>query len=199
MQPRTGLKLPLCDRSNRGVWQGFNHAPATAIPIAAIRIVTGFSTNRNGWCAAKMRHCLPIRRKSGTPVLDHSIEMWNFCRDRSLTVLFSEKGEAMSKTLMAIAAAATLAFSAVAAPAPASPARRRRGWRRRLIGGASSAARFASQRGYYGPGYYGPGYGYYGGPAMSPSQLLRATPALLDGYGWRVRNVQVATRPVHLH
>src|ERR1700685_4437536 len=79
----------------------------------------------------------------------------------------NEKGEAMRKTLMALAAVATLAVSAVAAPAPAH-AQRYLGAAvaRGLIGGAFVGCAIAVRCGSYGygPGY-GPGYGYYGGPA----------------------------------
>src|ERR1700686_3051079 len=79
-----------------------------------------------------------------------------------------EKGEAMRKTLMALAAIATLAVSAVAAPAPAH-AQRGIGAAVAggLIGGAIVGGAIAASPYGYGPGYYGygPGYGYYGGPA----------------------------------
>ena len=69
---------------------------------------------------------------------------------------------------MALAAVATLAVSAVAAPAPAH-AQRYLGAAVAggLIGGAIVGGAIAAGPGYYGygPGYYGPGYGYYGGPA----------------------------------
>src|SRR5258707_14221918 len=53
-----------------------------------------------------------------TPFIDHSSEMWNFRCDGPLIrgPLLHEKGEAMRKTLMALAAVATLAVAAVAAP-----------------------------------------------------------------------------------
>jgi hypothetical protein len=111
---------------------------------------------------------------------------------------FQEKGEAMRKTLMAIAAVATLAISAVAAPAPAQAQRGvAAGVAAGLIGGAIVGGAIASQNGYYGPGYYGPGYGYYGGgPAYvagpgydAPCVWQRQR--FWDGYGWRVRRVQV--------
>jgi len=75
----------------------------------------------------------------------------------------------MKKTLMAIAAVATLAVSAMA-PTSASAQH----WRGHggggavaagLIGGALLGGAIAAGSGYYGPGYYGPGYGYYGRPA----------------------------------
>src|SRR3981081_4008177 len=56
-----------------------------------------------------------------TPFIDHSSEMWNFRCNRPLDrgPCSHEKGEAMRKTLMALAAVAALAVAAVAAPAPA--------------------------------------------------------------------------------
>ncbi len=107
--------------------------------------------------------------------------------------LLDEKGEAMRKTLMALAAVATLAVSAVAVPqAEARNGRVAAGVAAGLIGGAIVGGAIASQNGYYGPGYYGPGYGYYGGPAYvaEPSCFVQRQ-RFWDGYGWRVRNVQV--------
>src|SRR3954471_16401203 len=72
------------------------------------------------------------------------------------------KGEAMRKTLMAVAAVATLAISA------AAPAHAQRdggaGVAAGLIGGAIVGGALAGPGYYYGPGYYGPGYGYGGRP-----------------------------------
>src|SRR5690242_2010194 len=73
------------------------------------------------------------------------------------------RGEAMRKTLVALAAVATLAVSAVAMPAPAHAQRGvAAGVAAGLIGGAIVGGAIASQNPYYyGPGYaYGPGYGY---------------------------------------
>jgi hypothetical protein len=120
--------------------------------------------------------------------------MWNFCARQISLSLLHEKGEAMRKTLMALAAVATLAVSAVAAPqaAEARNGRVAAGVAAGLIGGAIVGGAIASQNGYYGPGYYGPGYGYYGGPAYvaEPSCFVQRQ-RFWDGYGWRVRNVQV--------
>ena len=127
--------------------------------------------------------------------IDHSSEIWNFLFDKTLytpAVLLNQKGDAMRKTMMALAAVATLAVSAVAAPAHAQ-----RGLGAAvaggLIGGAIVGGAIAAGPGYYGPGYYGPGYGYYGGPAY-----VAAAPGCYwqrqrfwDGYGWRIRRVQV--------
>ena len=102
----------------------------------------------------------------------------------------------MKKTLMALAAVATLAGLAVAAPAPAHAQRGvAAGVAAGLIGGAIVGGAIASQNGYYyGPGYYNPGYygpayvagpGYYGPPCYWQRQRF------WDGYGWRVRSVRV--------
>jgi hypothetical protein len=115
-------------------------------------------------------------------------------------VLLNQKGNAMRKTLMALAAVATLAISAVAAPAPAH-AHRYLGAAVAggLIGGAIVGGAIAAGPGYYGygPGYYGPGYGYYGGPAYvaapgpGPGGCYWQRQRFWDGYAWRIRRVQV--------
>jgi hypothetical protein len=115
-------------------------------------------------------------------------------------VLLNQKGDAMRKTLMALAAVATLAVSAVAAPAPAH-AQRYLGAAVAggLIGGAIVGGAIAASPGYYGygPGYYGPGYGYYGGPAYVAAPgpggpgCYWQRQRFWDGYGWRIRRVQV--------
>ena len=89
---------------------------------------------------------------------------------------------------MALAAVASLAVSAVAAPqaAEACNGRIAAGVPAGLVGGA-----IASQNGYYGPGYYGPGYGYYGGPAYVAEPCIWQRQRFWDGYGWRVRDVRV--------
>ena len=96
---------------------------------------------------------------------------------------------------MALAAAATLAVSAVTVPAPAQA---QRGWwgpgiAAGVVGGAIVGGAIASQQGYYGPGYYGPGYGYYsGGPAyVAEPECFWQRQRFWDGYGWRVRNVRI--------
>ena len=93
---------------------------------------------------------------------------------------------------MALAAACTLAISAVA------PAHAQRGVGAAIaggiIGGAIVGGALAAPP-YYGPGYYGPGYGYYGAPAYvddpgyGPCYWQRQR--FWDGYAWRVRNVRV--------
>jgi hypothetical protein len=112
--------------------------------------------------------------------------------------LLNEKGEAMRKTLMALAAVATLAISAVAAP---SSAHAQRGFGAGLaagiIGGAIVGGALAGPGYYYGPGYnYGPGYGYYGGPAYVAGpgyygDCYWQRQRFWDGYGWRIRRVRI--------
>ena len=118
--------------------------------------------------------------------------MWNFRGEgTALLSLLNEKGEAMRKTLMALAAVATLAVSAVAAPqaAEARGGRVAAGVAAGLIGGAIVGGALA------GPGYYyGPGYGYYGGgPAYVADDYgcYWQRQRFWDGYGWRVRRVRV--------
>ena len=97
----------------------------------------------------------------------------------------------MKKTLMAIAAAATLAVSSFAVTEPAHAQRGLGvGIAAGLLGGAIVGGAIASQNGYYGPGYGygGPAYvagpGYYGGCYWQRQRFW-------DGYGWRIRRVRV--------
>jgi hypothetical protein len=109
----------------------------------------------------------------------------------------NEKGEAMRKTLMALAAVATLAVSAAAAPAPAH-AQRYLGAAivGGLIGGAIVGAAASPYYYGYGPGYYRP-YGYYGGPAYVAAPgyygdgCVWQRQRFWDGFNWRFRNVRV--------
>ena len=88
-------------------------------------------------------------------------------------VLAMEKGEAMRKTLMALAAAATLAVSALAAPAPAHA---QRGLGAAVAGGLIGGAIVG--------GAIAASPGYDGGCAWQRQRFW-------DGYGWRVRRVRV--------
>jgi len=103
----------------------------------------------------------------------------------------------ISKTLTALAAAATIAVAAVAAPQPAEA----RGGRiaAGIIGGLAAGALIgAAVNGpYYG---YGPGYGpYYGyGPGYYPrpvyydeSPCYWSPRRFWDGWRWHVRRVRV--------
>ena len=98
--------------------------------------------------------------------------------------LLNEKGEAMRKTLMALAAVATLAVSAVGASAPAH-AQRGVGAAIAggLIGGAIVGGAIASSR----PAYGGPVY-YDDAP---PPACRMVRERFWDGYGWRFRRVRV--------
>jgi hypothetical protein len=144
------------------------------------------------------RHCAPQKRPPSAAI---GRQIWRF---RSLiiqaecgtldaqTALFAmfavlEKGEAMKKTLMALAAVSTLAVSAVVAPAPAHA---QRGVGAAIAGGLIGGAIVGGALA--GPGYYGPGYGYYGGPAyvVDPGCYWQRQ-RFWDGYGWRVRSVRV--------
>jgi hypothetical protein len=128
--------------------------------------------------------------------IDHSSEVWNFQPDSPLFAVAKtqEKGEAMKRTMMALAAAATLAVSALAAPAPAHAQRGvAAGVVGGLIGGAIIGGAIANS-----PGYYGPGYGYYGGPAYVAGPgydgyegCYWQRQRFWDGYGWRIRRVRV--------
>jgi hypothetical protein len=94
----------------------------------------------------------------------------------------------MTKTLTALAAAATIAVAAIAAPPPAEA----RGGRiaAGIIGGLAVGALVgaAANGGYYG---YGPGYYAYGpGPYYGPGCFWRRE-RFWDGWGWRVRRVRV--------
>ena len=97
----------------------------------------------------------------------------------------------MKKTLMALAAVATLAV-ALTSPAQAW----RGGWgpgvAAGLVGGAIIGGAIASSPYYYPPGYYyGPGYyapGYAGGPY---GHCYWQSQRFWDGYVWRVRRVRV--------
>ena len=102
----------------------------------------------------------------------------------------------MKKTLMALGAAAALAVSAVAIPAPAHAQRGvAAGVAAGLIGGAIVGGAIASQNGYYGPGYYAPRLLWRRPGLCGRSRLRRACfwqrQRFWDGYGWRVRNVRV--------
>jgi hypothetical protein len=99
----------------------------------------------------------------------------------------------MKKTLMALCAAATMAVSAVALPAPAHAQRGvAAGVAAGLIGGAIVGGAIASQNGYYyGPGYYGPGPAYVADPGYYGPPCVWQRQRFWDGYGWRVRSVRV--------
>jgi hypothetical protein len=126
--------------------------------------------------------------------------MWNFSRiDRLVrSLMLNQKGDAMRKLLVTLAAVATLAASA-AAPAHAQRALGA-AIAGGLIGGAIVGSAVAASPYYYGPGpyYYGPGYGpgpYYGGPAYvaaaDPYGCYWQRQRFWDGYAWRFRRIRV--------
>jgi len=95
-----------------------------------------------------------------------------------------------SKTLTALAAAATIGLAAVAAPQPAE-ARNGGAIAAGIIGGLAvgalvGAAAANSPYYGYGPGYYaaGPAYYGYGGCYWTRQRVW-------DGWGWRARPVRV--------
>ena len=98
----------------------------------------------------------------------------------------------MKMTLTALAAAATVAITAMAAPTSAEARWRGGGGAvaAGVIGGIAAGALIAGSRPGYGYGYGGPAYypapAYYGGPACTWRRER-----FWDGYGWRVRRVQV--------
>src|ERR1700712_3660341 len=99
-------------------------------------------------------------RRLHSLIIQAKYETFRAGRARSAENMY-ERGEAMKRTLMAVAAAATLAISSLAAPAPAHAQRGLgAGVAAGLLGGAIVGGAIASQNGYYGgPGYYGRGGG----------------------------------------
>nr|GAJ33470.1 hypothetical protein BDOA9_0126660 [Bradyrhizobium sp. DOA9] len=112
--------------------------------------------------------------------------------------MFVERVKVMKKSLLAVAAVATLALTA------GTPAHAQRGVAAGvaagIIGGAIVGGALAS------PYYYGPGYGYYG-PGYYPPRYYAPGPGYVaddyyggcvwqkqrfwDGYAWRIRRVRV--------
>jgi hypothetical protein len=125
------------------------------------------------------------------------------CLGNSIRVPFVSKGQAMKKPLLAFAAVAALAASAI------TPVHAQRGVAAGvaagIIGGAIVGGALASPY-YYGPGY-GPGPGYYYGPGYYPPRYYGPGPGYVaddyyggcvwkrqsfwDGYAWRSRRVRV--------
>jgi hypothetical protein len=92
--------------------------------------------------------------------------------------LLHGKGEAMRKSLAALAAVATLAGSAVTVPCSAQ------------------AQRYNAPGYYYGPGYFYPPQSYY--PGGAPAYAADPTgpcywqrQRFWDGFVWRFRNIRV--------
>lgn len=89
----------------------------------------------------------------------------------------------MTKTLMTLAAAATLAVAAIVAPAPAEA--RGGAVAAGVLGGLAAGAIIG--------GAAARPYGYYGGPyyAASPYGCGWRRERIWDGFRWRMRRVQV--------
>jgi hypothetical protein len=101
-------------------------------------------------------------------------------------MLTNSRGNAMTKTLITLAAAATLAVGAIAAPTPAE-ARGGGAIAAGVLGGLAAGAIIGGATRSY--GYYDGGY-YAGGPyAAAPCGWHRER--FWDGFGWRVRRVRV--------
>jgi hypothetical protein len=93
----------------------------------------------------------------------------------------------MTKTLIILAAVATIGVAAVAAPQPAQA--RGGALAAGILGGLAAGAIIGSavHGPYYGPGYYyGPGPVYYDGPRCYISHRR-----YWDGWDWHVRRVRV--------
>ena len=90
----------------------------------------------------------------------------------------------MTRTLTALAAAATLGLAAIAAPQPAEAHWRGGGVAAGIIGGLAAGAIIGSAvRGPYYAYDYGPGP-YYGGCYWTRQRVW-------DGWGWQFRRVRV--------
>lgn len=97
----------------------------------------------------------------------------------------NSKGLAMKKIVLAIAAVASLAASAVVMPAPAD-ARDGGAVAAGVLGGLAAGAIIGGAAASAPPAYYAPGPAYVAGP---PCYWQRQR--FWDGYGWRIRRVQV--------
>jgi hypothetical protein len=93
----------------------------------------------------------------------------------------------MKKTLIAIAAAATVMVATVAAPQQAEARHGRNG---ALIGGLAVGALLGAAVA-SGPYYYGGGPYYASGPAYYGPECYWTRHRVWTGYGWRLRRVRV--------
>src|SRR3979411_2722969 len=99
-----------------------------------------------------------------------------------------KRSEAMKRTLMAIAAAATLAVSTLAAPAPAHAQRGvAAGVAAGLLGGAIVGGAIASQNGYYGSGDFCPRDGVRGAALLHRMMAITARAIMVQGTVTAVR------------
>ena len=189
---------------------------ARAVRGRGARLCLGSSRHSRPRHAAKASRALPSDVRSSPPLaaglaisplgrsmwpapfIDRSREVWNLGRKSSVKASAAhEKGEPMKKSLMAVAAVATLAVSAVAVRRPMPSAARCRRRRRPASAAPSSVARS--------PRF---DHSLPVRPRLLSVPLLwrraRTTPARLlrrrcvwqqqrfwDGYGWRIRRVRV--------
>jgi hypothetical protein len=106
------------------------------------------------------------------------------------------KGSDMKKAVLALATAATIGFTALAAPSPAEAHWRGGGFGLGLAGGLIGAAvigGIASSAYAYGPyGYYGGYAPYYGGGYYAPAYYGGYAPAYYGGYYPRYRVIRPA-------
>jgi hypothetical protein len=139
-------------------------------------------------------------RKAGTSPLRYLLMLSTRTQETKMTVVECLRSQrtrgryAMfnkTKTLTALAAAATLGLAAVAAPQPAQAGGHGGAVAAGIIGGLAAGAIIGSAAhgpyyGYgYGPGYYGAAPAYYGGGCYWTRQRV------WDGWGWRFRRVRV--------
>jgi hypothetical protein len=156
-----------------------------------------FTAGATSLCVARyVKSCKHLDVNAAASFIDHSSGIWNLQARQIANARCPssrEKGEVMKKTLLALCAAATLAVSAVAVPAPAQAQRGvAAGVAAGLIGGAIVGGAIASQNGYYGPGYgyYAPGPAYVAEPGYGPDCYWQRQ-RFWDGYNWRIRRVRV--------
>ena len=100
----------------------------------------------------------------------------------------------MRKALTALAAAATIAITAVSASTPAEARWRGGAVAAGVIGGIAAGALIAGAArpyGYYGGYGYAPAPAYYGGPYAYGPPCYWQQQRFWDGYGWRLRRVWV--------
>ena len=114
---------------------------------AAIHCVMAQSPLAPELCIAHVPELPHWSSNMAASFIDHSSEIWNFRCDRPLIrcPCSNEKGDAMRKTLMALAAVATLAFRPGGARACPRATRCWRGVAGGLIGGAIVGGAIASQ------------------------------------------------------
>jgi hypothetical protein len=159
-------------------------------------------------CSAHVVHQLFFLHHIFAAIRHHRVEPGNFAGRQTFTwpaILLEEA--IMKKTLIALAAAATLGLAAITTSSPAEA--RWGGWGGwgggAVLGGFAAGAIVGSAfaRPYYGPGYGyygGPGYGYYGGAypayyggygAYGPGCFWQRQRVFAPGWGWTVRRVRV--------